>query len=248
MKRVSLERAVHRLRAVLWVAALSSSLSPIYLSAQTNQVPWRDYAHDAQHSAVSAVPSVPLAYIYWQTPVDLNPQCSGGELLIHYGSPLITSSNTVIVPVKTGAAGGFRIEARAGTNGALKWMQSTDYVLPPHGWTPSFSGTLTLSNRLYFPGGGGTVYYCDSPDTNGSPVIGQIAFYGLTNYLANTNAYLGSVFIDTPITSDQNRTIFFGSRAESPALIPMARALGFPPGRRPMMRESSRWRRTARRR
>lgn len=209
MKWALLHRVWNKLGTALCVA-VCISLSSTFVLAQTNQVPWRDYAHDAQHSAVSAVASVPLAYIYWQTPVDLNPQYSDGELLIHYGSPLITSSNTVIVPVKTGAAGGFRIEAHAGTNGVLKWMQSTDYVLPPHGWTPSFSGTLTLSNRLYFPGGGGTVYYCDSPDTNGSPVIGQIAFYGFTNYLANTNAYLGNVFIDTPITSDQNGTIFFG--------------------------------------
>jgi hypothetical protein len=210
MKRVSLEQAVHRFSVVVAAAMFWISPPSSLLFAQTNQVSWRDYAHDAQHSAVSAVASVPLSHIYWQTPVDLNPQYSGGELLIHYGSPLITASNTVIVPVKTGASGGFRIEAHSGTNGALKWMQSTDYVLPPHNWTPSFSGTLTLSNRLYFPGGGGTVYYCDSPDSTNAPVIGQIAFYGLTNYLASTNAYLSNVFIDTPITSDQNGNIFFG--------------------------------------
>src|ERR1019366_2011421 len=68
----------------------------------------------------------------------------------------------------------------------------------------------TPKNRLYFPGGGGTVYYCDSPDSTNLPVIGQIAFYGLANYNADTNAYLGNVYISTPITSDRYGNIFFG--------------------------------------
>jgi hypothetical protein len=88
----------------------------------------------------------------------LNPQYSGSELLIHYGSPLITRSNTVIVPVKTGTAGGFVVEALVAANGATNWVCATDYILPPHNWTPSFSPALTPKNRLYFPGGGGTVY------------------------------------------------------------------------------------------
>jgi hypothetical protein len=75
---------------------------------------------------------------------------------------------------------------------------------------------LTPKNRFYFPGGGGTVYYCDTPDTTiAPPVIGQIAFYGLTNYTANTNAYLANVFIDTPITSDRYGNIFFGFQVNS---------------------------------
>ncbi|HTS18648.1 MAG TPA: hypothetical protein VMP11_13825 [Verrucomicrobiae bacterium] len=209
MKRASLGRIVHKLWVTFAAGAVGGLSFPSYSFAQTNAA-WCDYAHDAQHGAVSAVVSYPLGLIRWQTPVDLDPQYSGDELLIHYGSPLITSSNTVLVPVKTGASGGFRIEAHAGTNGALQWMQSTDYVLPPHNWTPSFSGTLTPKNRLYFPGGGGTVYYCDAPDSTNAPVIGQVVFYGLTNYLANTNAYLGNVFIDTPITSDTKGDIFFG--------------------------------------
>ncbi|HVM62029.1 MAG TPA: hypothetical protein VMV72_14300 [Verrucomicrobiae bacterium] len=210
MKWDSLGRVAYKLWLIVAACAACGLLSPVDVSAQAISAAWCDYARDAQHSAVSAVPSDPLGYIRWQTPVDLDPQYSGDELLIHYGSPLITASNTVLVPVKTGASGGFRIEAHAGTNGTLMWMQSTDYVLPPHNWTPSFSGTLTPKSRLCFPGGGGTVYYCDTPDTNGSPVIGQVAFYGLTNYTANTNAYLANVFIDTPITSDTNGTIFFG--------------------------------------
>ena len=181
------------------------------VDAQSIRFPWNGYAHDAQHDAISSVASQPLNRILWQTPTDLNPQYSGSELLIHYGSPSITRSNTVIVPVKTGATGGFEVEALAGATGVTNWVQPTDYILPPHNWTPSFSPVLTPKNRIYFPGGGGTVYYCDTPDaTNASPVIGQTAFYGLTNYTANTNAYLANVFINTPITSDRYGNIFFG--------------------------------------
>jgi len=156
------------------------------------------------------MPARPLNQILWQTPVDLNPQYSGSELLIHYGSPLVTRSNTVIVPVKVGATSGFRVEAHAGTDGTLKWMLSTDYRLAPHNWVPSYSPVLTPKNRLWFAGGGGLVYFCDGVDGNSTPEVGTNAFYGLVNFLANTNVYLANVMINTPITSDRYGNIFFG--------------------------------------
>ncbi len=78
---------------------------------------WNGYSRDPQHTAVSTAPSQPLQSIHWQTPVDLNPQFSGNDLLIHYGSPLTTQANTVIVPVKTGATGGFEVEGIDGATG-----------------------------------------------------------------------------------------------------------------------------------
>lgn len=187
-------------------------------AAQSIRFPWSGYGHDPQHDAIASVASQPLDRILWQTPVDLDPQYdTNGELDIHYGSPLVTRANTVIVPVKTGATNGFEVEALTGATGATNWTLPTDYLLPPHNWTPSFSPALTPQNRLYFPGGGGTVYFCDTPDiTNGTPAIGQLAFYGLANYLANTNAYLTNVFIDTPITSDRYGDIFFGFQVTGP--------------------------------
>ncbi|MGA2787213.1 MAG: hypothetical protein ABSF60_06770 [Verrucomicrobiota bacterium] len=193
------------------MAAVCGLLAPESNEAQSIRFPWSGYGHEPQHDAITSVASQPLDRILWHTPVDLNPQYSGSDLLIHYGSPLITRSNMVIVPVKTGAAGGFVVEALVGATGATNWVRATDYILPPHNWTPGFSPTLTPGNRLYFPGGGGTVYYCDTPDTtNAAPVIGQIAFYGLANYTANTNAYLNNVYINTPITADRYGNIFFG--------------------------------------
>jgi hypothetical protein len=201
---------------VICIGTLLSVLLSENVIAQSIHFPWGGYGHDAQHDAVAPVTSQPLNRIVWQTPVDLNPQYFGNELFIHYGSPSITRSNTVIVPVKTGATGGFEVEALTGATGATNWTQASDYVLPPSiNWTPSFSGVLTPKNRFYFPGAGGTVYFCDTPDTTNPPTFGQIAFYGLTNYLANVSAYSNNVFIDTPITSDRYGNIFFGFEVNS---------------------------------
>jgi len=170
---------------------------------------WSGHARDAQHTALSLSPSQPLNHIHWSTPVDLKPQFTQGELLIHYGSPVITSQNTVIVPVKTGATSGFRVDAHSGTDGTLQWSLPSDYVLPPYNWVPEFGPALTPPARLYFPGAGGTVYYRDTPDS-ATGAQGQIAFYGLTNYQASQQAYVSGVMIDTPITSDAAGNIYFG--------------------------------------
>ena len=156
-------------------------------------------------------------------PVDLAPQYSGTSLLIHYGSPLLTRQNTLIVPVKTGAYDGFRIEARDPADGSLKWMQASDYTLPAAGWIPACGIALTPKHRLYFPGAGGTVYFRDAPDAATAPPSGsgRIAFYGLANYQANPAAFNSSVRICTPITADRYGNVFFGfqvSGATVPAL------------------------------
>ncbi len=49
---------------------------------------WPGYARDEQHTAMSSVASQPLTNIHWSTKVDL--QSHSGEILIHYGSPLLT--------------------------------------------------------------------------------------------------------------------------------------------------------------
>ena len=185
-----------------------------------SSIAWSGYARDDRHSGLSLNPSQGLNTIRWSTPVDLAPQYSQGELLIHYGSPLITTANTVIVPVKTGATSGFRVDAHSGSDGRLLWSFNSDYILPPHNWVPEFSPTLTPASRLYIPGAGGTVYYRDAPDSASGPQ-GQIAFYGLENYQANEPAYSKSVMISTPITSDSNGNIYFGFQVAGITPLPL---------------------------
>jgi hypothetical protein len=107
--------------SILWMAVCASMLTP-NAAAQTGA--WPMSSHDEQHSALSTVQSQPLETIHWHVPVDLSPP--SGEITIHYGSPLVTAANTVIVPVKTGP-NSFRVEAHNGANGKRLWAQKTGW-------------------------------------------------------------------------------------------------------------------------
>jgi len=194
------------------------------LGASAAQAAWKDYAGNPQHTAISSVASQPLEYIIWQMPVDLNPQYSGTALYIHYGSPLITNANTILVPVKTGVADSFRVEARNGATGVLLWQYDSDYTLPPHNWVPSYSGTLTPAGRLYIPGAGGTLLYTENTDAAGPHTFTRVAFFGLAIYNGNPTAFNSSVQICTPLTSDAQGNIYFGFR--STGLNPLGMSSG----------------------
>jgi len=170
---------------------------------------WRGYGGNAQHTAPAPAKGQKLHGLHWKTSIDLNPQYSGGELLIHYGSPMITASNTILIPVKTGADNGFRMEAHAGADGSVVWKTDTDFVFAPHDWTPSFPAHLTAQNRLYYAGAGGTVLFRDTPDLAAGG-HGRIAFYGNAKYRKNKTAFDQHVMIDTPITADEAGNVYFG--------------------------------------
>lgn len=190
-------------------AALCVAVTAAYAGSTTAVPAWRGYAGNAQHTAPAPTRGSALTAHLWQTPVDLQPQIQNGLLFIHYASPMITAENTVLVPVKTGATDGFRIEAHLGHTGALVWQADSDFVTAPHTWMPSYPAHLTAQNRLYFAGAGGTVIYRDAPDQGGHK-LGRVVFYGLTQYLANKKPYNRHVMIDTPITADGAGNIYFG--------------------------------------
>ncbi len=150
-------------RAAFWLVVLGvfAGGSPA-VRAQS----WPGHALNAQHTSLYSNGSQIPQMIRWLTPVDLDPQYSGNELLTHYGSPMITRSNTVLVPVKTGATSGFRIEAHKASTGALIWMMNTDYALPTYNWIPAWGPTLRpLDKSVVFPAAGGTVIVRTFPDS-----------------------------------------------------------------------------------
>jgi len=170
---------------------------------------WPGYARDPGHNATSPVAAQSLNQIHWSSSLDLQPQYWGTYLLIHYGSPLITPRGTIITSVKTGASGGFRVEGHHSGTGAQIWMQSTNFVLAPHNWTPSCAPALRPWNELAIPAAGGTLLLRSHPDA-ALGTTQPVAFYGLANYQANPSAYDANVMIDTPITSDAQGNLFFG--------------------------------------
>jgi hypothetical protein len=180
------------------------------------------FGGNAQHTAVYNPTAQHLNTIHWSTPIDLN----NTGAFAHYGAPLITPANTIIVPQKTGANGGFQINVFSAANGTALYSLTTDYTQPTHDWILSYQPGLAVNSvdtRLYYPGNGGTIYYIDNPDStsHGAPVQ-QVFYTTLANYQANAAAFNSSVFINTPITSDSSGNVFFGFRVQGTAPAPLS--------------------------
>src|SRR6266699_601308 len=83
----------------------------------------------------------PLNRIRWSTSIDFRNSGAGA----HYGAPVITSSNTVVIAVKT--TNGFQVSAFEGPSGKLKYTLATDYLLPSYGWVPVCQPVLAQSTE-----------------------------------------------------------------------------------------------------
>jgi len=252
---------------------------------------WNNFAGNAQHTDVAQVAAQPIDRVIWSTSLDLEPWGYA-----HYGDPVFTPGNTVIVPIKvTWSAQGqnaqnFFVEGINGATGAVLWTSAltgsiTDasntspivitsataglttgdsvtiggvqgntaangtftvtvtgpntfqlngtsgngafagggtyaynpngasYIEPAYDWLPPFQPVYDpVTDRVYFPGPGGTIDYINHPDNPGSttPTVYQEAFYGTSYYTANEAAYNSSIFINTPLEVDSAGNVFFG--------------------------------------
>jgi hypothetical protein len=190
--------------------APTPSPTPTPTPAPVTGPAWFNYGHDAQHTAVSAIASLDLGRVAWSSAVDLKPQYTASSaLLTHYGSPVVTTHNTVVIPVKTTATGSYLVEGRNGATGALIWSMTTNYVTPPHNWLPPYNVLLTQQGRLYAPDAGGKIVMRGDADAATGVAAIQV-FYGDATYNNNPAAYDATVFINTPLTADAQGNIFFG--------------------------------------
>lgn len=180
------------------------------------QQAWMGFGGDAWHSGQSKTASLAMDSIVWSKPVDLNPPYSGDHLLAHYGSPVITPGNTVVVPVKVGLDDGFKVVAYRGSDGTKLWSANTTYSIPPHGWYPTYNVTLlppvsgSSVYRVAWPESGGRIAIRSTAD--GGPATKQyINFYGAGKYNSRTKAqYDANVKISTPLTAGPDGSIYFG--------------------------------------
>jgi hypothetical protein len=192
-------------RVILFLVCLTVGAAVMTPKAAAQAGAWLTHSHDAQHTALSTVQSQPLSKIHWHVPVDLAPP--QGEIFIHYGSPLITAANTVIVPVKTGSDS-FRVEAHNGATGKRLWTQATKYVAPNSSFFPGLGLTISGS-QLFVPDIAGRILVRQNPDQVKGAVT-RLYFYGVKNFKKNPAAYQQNVQIDTPLTNDANGNLYFG--------------------------------------
>jgi len=195
------------IRSRVFVLVLSVSVTCVLFSrnAASQVGAWASHSHDAQHTAVSSVASQPLDTIHWHVPVDLAPPT--GEIFIHYGSPLVTAANTVIVPVKTGT-NTFRVEAHEGATGQRLWSQNIRYQSPFAIFVPGLGPTFH-ADRLFIPDIAGGVLVRKDPNL-AKGAITHLYFYGEKNYEADPEVYEQNVQINTPLTTDAHGNLFFG--------------------------------------
>ncbi len=191
----------------LAAAALAACIAT---SAQAATPPvWAGFGGNAQHIARAPAGAQDLVNLHWTAKVDEAPQLVGGELLIHYGSPMITAANNVFIPVKGAAAGAFRVDVRQGATGTLLYSLATDWAMPPHDWAPPLPAAIDPQRRLYVAGAGGTLLRRVNADqaTGG---VARMVFYGLAEYQAHRKLYNRAVQVSTPLTIDTASNVFFG--------------------------------------
>jgi hypothetical protein len=198
--------------SILWITVCAAMLT-LNAAAQTGA--WLMPSHDEQHSALSTVQSQALDTIHWQVPVDLSPP--QGEITLHYGSPLITAANTVIVPVKTGS-NSFRVEAHNGSTGKRLWAQKTGWQAPQDTFFVPGLGPTLSNNSLFVPDIAGGVLVRSNPD-QAKGTVTRLYFYGIKNFRKDPTVYSQNVQIDTPLSIDANGNIYFGFLVLGPTPI-----------------------------
>jgi hypothetical protein len=178
-------------------------------------VEWAGFAGNAQHTAVARTRPQPFRRIRWRAKVDLAPGYVYGTLPIHYGSPMITAADTVLVPTRISAKAGSEVVAYSGTSGTRRWTLKTDYRPPPHTggitgfWTPPLPAALTPSTALEVAGAGGTVLVRQHAN-NRTGSVRRLVFYGAAQWKKHRSAYDKAVRITTPLTAAPDGSVYFG--------------------------------------
>ncbi|HLK13621.1 MAG TPA: hypothetical protein VKT78_02350 [Fimbriimonadaceae bacterium] len=209
-----------------------SSLKPIAPLGQG----WLCYGGNAQHSGVFTGVSQAASGIRWQASLDDDRNYYGGDVLIHYASPMVSPANTVVYGYRftvSGAHDNWRVVGRSGATGSQSWQMDTDYsaaLIWPNDWTTVFPVTLFQLDGGQSPAGvaaaaaAGSILVRPSADSSQSTVTRYVFYTSLDDFNSHRGAY-APVKINTPLTADGNGNIFFGYEV-SGAVPPNLASLG----------------------
>jgi hypothetical protein len=177
---------------------------------------WTGFAANAQHTGVAPASPQPLTSVHWQAPVDRHPvRLPPFGPFAHYASPMITSTNTVVVPTRISRRKGFELDAYAGADGTRKWRVATDYTLPRNvslDFPPPLPATLLDDRHVAVAAAGGTLLVRSRVD-DATGRLRRVAFYGLHPWRTHRAAYRNAVQITTPLTTGPDGSVYFGFSA-----------------------------------
>ena len=168
---------------------------------------WPSASFDAQHTNVSPVAAQCMNKEDFSILLDL----TSSTLEQHFGSPLVTSNNTVIVAIRTRSSG-YHLLRGVNSTGNTVWEVETGYVLPPiASWTPLYQPVLvgppgSQLQRVYFAGPGGVLMWRNNLDE-------AIALdSGLIAYSPELSLFNNSVFINSGISTN-GKAVYFTTRS-----------------------------------
>lgn len=167
---------------------------------------WNQWAHDPQHTGyVADVTGQSLAVKRWSITID-NSIAPSGDLLVHYASPIIDSTNTIFMTEKEKI--GTVIHRRVmklNAAGTVLCKYETDYVPPPSSWEPVLH-PLLVNGYLYVPGARGILRIVDSNDCS---EVGYLAPYELPEDPAQLQQLLTTAFVGGLPTLDDSGNIYY---------------------------------------
>jgi hypothetical protein len=137
---------------------------------------------------------------------------------------VITTRNTVVIPVKLNRDGGFRVEARVGASGAPRGSAPIRLHPAAHDWTPSYNIALARAASRVLARRG--------RQDSSSATMPTTRRHGASDRLLRQRrlrraraAYDAAVIINTPLTVDPSGNVYFGFVVTGST--PLACASGF---------------------
>ena len=135
---------------------------------------------------------------------------AGGALLIHYGSPVVTSHNTVVCRSRPAPAAAFASRRDRARNGGADLVDADRL----HAAAAQLGAELQPRARRrrtgsMRPAPAASCWCKDDADARRG-ALARVVFYGAAAYTANPAAFDASVFINTPLTVDAQGNVFFG--------------------------------------
>jgi hypothetical protein len=185
---------------------------------------WSCYGGNPQHTGLFTGASQSASLVHWQASLDDDRGYYGGEVLIHYAAPMVTSLNTVVHGYRFTASGtgtniydNWRMIGRNGSTGAVVWSLDTDYsaaVIWPQDWTSVYPTALVQvsgspTTAMAAAGAGGSILVRTSADTPSSTVNRYVFYTNLSDFNNNKAGY-SVVKICTPLTADKAGNVYFG--------------------------------------